>query len=601
MIDARTDAELLSALRRGERDAYRVLWQRHFGAGLRYARRMFPSRAEDLVSESFLAIYQQVTTTPKGPQFAFRSYLKAVIRNTSLRWHTDAEQVVDVELIEQIDPRDGLSRAEQADADADVLAAFEELPERWQRVLWLSEVAEAGRTEIARDLGIRPNAVSALQRRARHGMKLRWLSRQVPADLRTDGSHVARLLPQYLSEPRNATLVAEVTAHVSVCAMCEDLLLQMRGSATHVQGAALSAALLGALSAGVPATASLTGGTTAAAAVTTGSGALAWILTGGVTAATVGGIVLTSLFTVAPVVSEPAEALSPPSTTAPAASAPTTSSVLAPPASAASTGPASDPGDIVEPAPVTGRHNPDPSIPTTVLVNDPDGSSPAAPARPSAADPGVPDPGTAPNSSFSPGMTTPATTTGYLAPQIAGRTTPGSNIVFEVDAQRYAPAVAADGAWSFDPRGLQLAAGTHDYRVWAHDANTQSAPTTGSFTVLPLVVQGFEQLSGFQDMLVPEAQTTGLVIALTGPANGTVFVSTMEGHTAYIPLDETGHALRRLRMDSRGWYYFTFRVLDADGFWGPGTEERVDVYDPDVIMDPWGPDPDGMTFGFTEP
>ena len=67
MEDPRSDAQLLRALRDGEREAYVVLWQRHIGAALRYARRMFPSRAEDLASESFLAIYQQVTTAGGGP------------------------------------------------------------------------------------------------------------------------------------------------------------------------------------------------------------------------------------------------------------------------------------------------------------------------------------------------------------------------------------------------------------------------------------------------------------------------------------------------------------------------------------------------------
>jgi len=597
MIDARTDAELLRDVRAGDRGAYEVLWRRHFGAGLRYARKMFPSRAEDLVSESFLAVYQQVTMTDKGPEFAFRSYLKAVIRNTSIRWHREADHVMETELPEQIDPRDGLSHVERTSDSADVLAAFEELPERWQRVLWLSEVAEIGRAQIATDLGIRPNAVSALQRRARHGMKLQWLTRQVPVLLREDDAHVARLLPRHLTEPRNAALAAEVTAHVVACDVCEDLLLRLRSSTTRVQGAALSAALLGAFGAGVPASASLSGGTAAAAAaVTTGSGVVAWLFAGGVTAATVGGLVLTSLFTVAPAASEPAETMSAP---APAASAPPP----APAPSAPALLPHSVPEaiGIAEPLPVTGRNNPDPSIPTITLVNDPDQPIPGPPSHPETAGPGVPDPATDPGTAPSPGMTTPTTSAGYLAPAIAGSTAPGSSVAIELDSQRYTPAVAEDGSWSFDPRGLELAAGTYDYQVWAYDATTQSAPTTGSFTVLPIVVQGFEGVTGYQDMLVDEAQTTGLVIALTGPANGTVFVSTMEGHTAFIPLDETGHALQRLRMDSRGWYYFTFRALDADGFWGPGTEKSVDVYDPDVILDPWGPDPEGMTFEFTEP
>lgn len=58
MVDSRTDAELLSSLRAGDNSAYEVLWHRHAPAAHRYAQRLLPARAEDLVSESFLAIYQ---------------------------------------------------------------------------------------------------------------------------------------------------------------------------------------------------------------------------------------------------------------------------------------------------------------------------------------------------------------------------------------------------------------------------------------------------------------------------------------------------------------------------------------------------------------
>ena len=106
---------------------------------------------------------------------------------------------------------------------------------------------------------------------------------------------------------------------------------------------------------------------------------------------------------------------------------------------------------------------------------------------------------------------------------------------------------------------------------------------------------------GTDDMQVAEASTTGLVIAVTGPANESIHITTMQGHTAVISLDETGHAVNRLRMHSRGWYWFTFRALDAEGFSGPIDEHALDVYDPDIIFDPWGPGPEEMTFDLTDP
>lgn len=594
MIDPRGDAELLSALRAGDRGSYEVLWRRHADAARRYAYRIFPARADDLVSESFLAIYQQVTTTDKGPQFAFRSYLKTVIRNTAIAWRKDAERVLTGEDVDQVEPNDGLRALEQQAHSADVLAAFQALPERWQRVLWLAEVDEADRPEIARELGIKPNAVSALQRRARTGLKFQWLSRQIPVSLRDDTAHVARLIPQYLTEPNNLTVDREVTAHLDACAVCTDLLHSTRGGTARLQGRTL-AVLLGAGLA-TPAAASWSSGTVAVAAVTGLSG---WLLAGTLGVATVGGIIVAALITGPVPLSADTEAL------------PMSTDV----ASAAASGPEPEPErtpgpDLIvtfpvpPPAPeepVVGRRVLDPSIPSAGLSDDPDQDFPTAPTRPQPAGPDTPGPGADPESPMSPGVTTPTTSSGYLSPVIAGGTEAGQSVVVAVESVRYTPTVAGDGSWSFDTRALQPDAGTYAYEVWAYDETSQSAVTSGTFTVLPIEVRGFEQLTGFEDMLVDEAQTTGVVIAVTGPPNGRVFITSMEGHSATIALDQNGYTRKRLLMDAAGWYYFTMRALDSDGYWGPANEKVVDVYDPDVIFDPWGGGPDSMTFELVDP
>ncbi|WP_345188136.1 sigma-70 family RNA polymerase sigma factor [Microbacterium panaciterrae] len=348
MRDPRTDAELLGAVRRGDHGAYRVLWERHFDAGLRFARRRFPSRAEDLVSESFLAVFQQLTTGGNGPDTAFRAYLRAVIRNTALHWRKDAEHIVDVDDFEPVDARDGLALVERKAESADVLAAFRALPERWQRVLWLAEVAEAGRPDIARELGITPNAVSALQLRARSGLKVGLLARQVPAALREDPSHAARLLPRHLAEPSNPALAAEVAAHVVVCAACDELLAGMRVSMSRMRGAALSATLLGALGTAVPMV-SLSSGSAAAAVVTAaGTGMVLRLAAGGVAAATIGALLLQPAHTpppAPPIAAASAPALATPPPPPPVAPA------LAPPPSTAVPVSSPDPVPPVEQAP----------------------------------------------------------------------------------------------------------------------------------------------------------------------------------------------------------------------------------------------------------
>lgn len=603
MEDPRTDAELISALRGGNSRAYEALWKRHVGPALRYARSVFPDRAEDLVSEAFLAVHEVITTSRKGPTYAFRPYLKTVIRNTAMRWWKEERHVVQVDEVERVDDRDALRLVEDEAHASELLAAFQELPERWQRVLWLAEVAEVARPEIARQLDIKPNAVSALQRRARLGLRQQWLTRQVPPALREDPAHAARLLPAYLSAPADAALADEVTAHTATCRTCAELLGDMRRGSSLLQSHTLAAAGFGALAAAIPVVSVPTGTASAAAllAAGAGTGTLAAALAGAVGALTVGGLVISTLLAPPPAASAPLAG--PAAPIVEAAEHPVPAPLPPPPAPLPpSTAPEAGNG-VPNETPRLGRHNDDATIEDAGLVNDP--AQQDLPVTPSAPRPatGVPGPaeGQPSTGSLSPGTTSSPSGNVYLAPAFVGRTTPGSQVAIELEGRKYTPTVAPDGAWSFDTRALQLAEGTHDYRVWAFDDTAQSPATAGSFTVLPLVVQGFENLTGNQDMRLDEASTTGVVIALTGPANGTVFVSTMQGYTAMIRLDASGQALKRLRMQAVGWYYFTFRALDADGFMGPPAERAADVYDPDVILDPWGGGGDDMTFEVVDP
>ncbi|OZB83949.1 sigma-70 family RNA polymerase sigma factor [Microbacterium sp. 13-71-7] len=594
MVDARTDAELLQALREGDRSALAALWARHHRAAQRYAHRLSPARAEDLVSESFLAIYQQVTTTDAGPTFAFRSYLKAVIRNTSIRWHKDAERLIDAEDVDDVEHRDALSYAERESESADVLAAFQELPERWQRVLWLAEVAEASRTDIARELRIKPNAVSALQRRARSGLKFQWLSRQIPVALREETAHVARLLPQYLTQPRNAMLAAEVGAHTSECADCRELLGSLRGGAARLQGTTL-AVLLGSAGLTVPAAASMTTGTAAAAAVSTaaGIGASGWFFVGG-GLIVAGSIALAPLVVVGPALPAPAPTSAPAAIDATPPDLTLPLSTLAPLTSALE--------EIVDTVPLpvepvgVGRWITDPTIAPIEFLTDP--VVQYIPVAPQPAGPDVPGPGsgTGGTPGLDPGLTTPADVTAYVAPMITGRTAPGNAIAIDFSSQRYAVEVAPDGSWSFDTRPLAFDPGTYDYSVWALTPTEQSLATTGTLTLQAPTVQGFEQLDG--PMLLDEARTTGLVISITGPANGTVWVSTPTTD-ATVTLDDTGHAVRRIRMLADGWYPFGFSVIDADWYSGPGFSQPVDVLDPS--RDPNLPRGGGGVFEIVDP
>ena len=619
MGNVRSDADLLAALRGGDKEAYAALWRRHSPAAYRYANRLLPEGADDLVAESFLDIYQQLTTTGAGPEFAFRSYLKAVLRNKASRARGELSRLVNggigteddsvlAEHADLIDHRDSLAIVEQRALSVDVAAALDELPERWRRVLLLAEVAGASRPEIAKELGIKPNAVSALQRRARAGLRLQWLSRQIPVALREDQAHVARLFPRYLTDPRDHALAAEVASHLAVCTECDELLRGMRGASTRPRANPLTV-LLSSAGVGVPTTLWGGTGTSASAALlgATGAGLSGWAALAGAGALTAG-----LVFAALTVANPPGPVDPKPAATHILASPDPVPESAAPGPSVPSPGPApvrASPAPPVPPAsvPPTGRRIVDPEIPG--LVVDGDAVSLPSTAQPRPADPGTPGPGADPDGGLSPGMTTPTTTRGYLAPVLTGRSTPGVTIGIDADWNalgtdakpdwhRYSTQAGPDGSWAFDLRAIFHVRGTYQYRVWAFDDTRASTATTGEFSVAPVEVQGFG-VPG-EELSIEEAKTTGVVITVTGPPNGVVYAGTIEGHSALIALDDTGFARKRILMASYGWYYFTFGVLE-DGFLGATTEHGVDVYDPDVVFGPWGPDPETMMFTVTDP
>src|SRR5690606_18283924 len=115
---------------------------------------------------------------------------------------------------------------------------------------------------------------------------------QVPAPLRDDDAHAARLLPRYLVDGADA---ASVEAHIADCPGCAALLTDLRGSAARLQRTTLSAAGFGALGAIVPTASPLSAGTAAAVAMTAGAGMTGGMITGGIGALALGTLIVSGL------------------------------------------------------------------------------------------------------------------------------------------------------------------------------------------------------------------------------------------------------------------------------------------------------------------
>lgn len=173
-----SDADLVERTRHGDRRAFGDLWSRHHAAGIRVARHATTLDADDVVSESFTRIYRAIRAGG-GPTGAFRPYLYATIRNISASWGSAAHDIP-VEDIAEYAPAEQTDDPASLALDRTLTAkAFRSLPERWQTVLWYTEVEGMDPHEVAPILGITANSVAALSYRAREGLRKAWLQAHI--------------------------------------------------------------------------------------------------------------------------------------------------------------------------------------------------------------------------------------------------------------------------------------------------------------------------------------------------------------------------------------------------------------------------------------
>jgi RNA polymerase sigma factor (sigma-70 family) len=218
-----SDESLVLLARAGDRGAFAQLWQRHARSGLRVARQFTSSiDADDLVSEAYVRIYQRVLAGG-GPDGAFRPYLYTTIRNLASRWGRDRRDVNvdDIDEFEDLTVGVGDDPATVALDRTLTVRAFRALPERWQSVLWYTEVEGMDPHEVAPILGLTANGVAALSYRAREGLRKAWLQAHV-SEATASGEcqwSIARL-GDYARNGLTARERTRVSDHLATCPRC---------------------------------------------------------------------------------------------------------------------------------------------------------------------------------------------------------------------------------------------------------------------------------------------------------------------------------------------------------------------------------------------
>ncbi|HEV7196131.1 MAG TPA: sigma-70 family RNA polymerase sigma factor, partial [Pedococcus sp.] len=240
------DLELTSRAREGEESAVIELWTRHYPAALSTARRVArqPRDAEELAADAFSGMLVALSTGG-GPTGSVRSYLLTSVRNgmASRARRANASDVLTGEntLLENAAevPRDPVAAHSELSL---VREAFSALPSRWRHVLWRTAVEHESNITVAREMGLSPNAVAALARRARRGLRAAYVQVHV-----SRGAVDPKCLPfvgglaALLGGPPNDG--SDVAEHVRGCTRCTERLAELRRVDRNLAGVLTPAVL----------------------------------------------------------------------------------------------------------------------------------------------------------------------------------------------------------------------------------------------------------------------------------------------------------------------------------------------------------------------
>ncbi|WP_058956005.1 sigma-70 family RNA polymerase sigma factor, partial [Kocuria rhizophila] len=235
-----SDEQLLTAVREGDSSAFAELYERHRGAVLAVAR--MHSRndadAQDLVSEAFTRVLG-LLREGRGPRQFLRAYLVTAVSRLAADRANDLTRTRP----EAPQPNGPLDRVELFDdlvvkqVDSAVVAqAFASLPERWQEILWYLEVEGRRPRQVASVVGVQPNAVSALGKRAREGLRTAYMQEHVSAQALEDCYQFSSQLGAFARGALTPSRTAVVQDHLDGCRRCTAEYLQLQDLGLGLRG-----------------------------------------------------------------------------------------------------------------------------------------------------------------------------------------------------------------------------------------------------------------------------------------------------------------------------------------------------------------------------
>jgi RNA polymerase sigma factor (sigma-70 family) len=230
MVDENeVDRDLLARVREGDDSAYGELFSRHADAIRRFSLRHVREAAEadDLTAEAFFRMLQAIRRG-SGPTDHVRTYLLTVARRVAWEWSGRRRDVPveDEELGRRVEP---VSDNANSRAEHNLITrAFSSLPERWRVVLWRVEVEGERPATVAPHFGLSPNAMSALARRAREGLRAAYLQAHLAADDgRSSCAAIRAKLGTYTAGGVQGVEERRIRAHLDTCSACTQLYTEL--------------------------------------------------------------------------------------------------------------------------------------------------------------------------------------------------------------------------------------------------------------------------------------------------------------------------------------------------------------------------------------
>lgn len=216
------DAELIALVRAGDVSAYEELYRRHIDGVRKLARQHAdnPADADDLAAEAFAAVLESMHKGG-GPEIFFRGYIYRTVARMSYRTNVSARRAEPSEDLAEFEEPEETGDPVLAAFETEVVdAAFQSLPQRWQAALWYAEVEGMRPAEISPLLGLSPNGVSALVKRAQIGLREAYLSNHL-IHIEKGCESVADDLGAYAAGTLALGKRRQVQKHVKGCVSCK--------------------------------------------------------------------------------------------------------------------------------------------------------------------------------------------------------------------------------------------------------------------------------------------------------------------------------------------------------------------------------------------